>query len=46
MKIERNDFIEELAVIIKDEFVAQVERVGDKIKVIFLTGEFFWLGLE
>ena len=46
MKIERTDFIKEVMLALKDEFVACVQEDCEKIIVRFLSGQIFQLTVE
>lgn len=46
MKIERTDFIKEVVLALKDEFVAEIKEDGEKIFVRFLNGQTFQLTVE
>ena len=45
-EITQKNLMEEIECILKDEFVANVARVEDGIKICFLNGKSFLLRLE
>ena len=46
MKIKSEELAKEVALAVKDVFVANVEYADDKIEIVFLNGQKFVLAVE
>ena len=43
MKIERENLLKEIEVLLKDEFVSQVTKTENEIRLVFLNGQEFFV---